>query len=77
MPCEYLEINETVFKLIYYIFNVTIKGDSGAPVAIKRNDNSLLIGLVSFGGGCSVNMYDVHSRVTHFYSWIREVANLS
>uniref|UniRef100_A0A2H1VCC5 SFRICE_006521 n=1 Tax=Spodoptera frugiperda TaxID=7108 RepID=A0A2H1VCC5_SPOFR len=48
-------------------------GDSGGPLAINRNGNYILIGVVSFGrGGCEGNSPSGYARVTHYINWINQ-----
>lgn len=58
--------------------NAVCHGDSGGPLVVIRNGNPLQVGVVSFGSplGCTRGTPDVFARVTSFYPWIREVANL-
>ncbi|CAH1636842.1 unnamed protein product [Spodoptera littoralis] len=48
-------------------------GDSGGPLAVQRNENPLLIGVVSFGrGGCDGGSPSGYARVSHYIDWINE-----
>ncbi|XP_022827093.1 complement C1s subcomponent-like [Spodoptera litura] len=48
-------------------------GDSGGPLAVQRNGNPLLIGVVSFGrGGCDGGSPSGYARVSHYIDWINE-----
>ncbi|XP_050550409.1 brachyurin-like [Spodoptera frugiperda] len=48
-------------------------GDSGGPLAVERNGNPLLIGVVSFGPRfCGLQGPGGYSRVTHYIDWINE-----
>ncbi|CAH0686233.1 unnamed protein product [Spodoptera exigua] len=48
-------------------------GDSGGPLAVQRNNNPLLIGVVSFGRGeCDGGSPSGYARVTHYVDWINE-----
>lgn len=58
--------------------NSVCTGDFGGPLTTRRAGTSLLIGVTSFGtGGCgNAGAPDGYSRVTSFYPWIAEVAEL-
>lgn len=58
--------------------NAICNGDSGGPLAARYNGISLQIGIVSFLSplGCERSVPDGYARVTSFYSWIREVAQM-
>jgi len=60
------------------INNAVCNGDSGGPLAIRRDGRSLQVGIVSFGSplGCERGVPDGYARVTHFYEWISQVAPL-
>ncbi|XP_053687664.1 brachyurin-like [Sabethes cyaneus] len=47
-------------------------GDSGGPLTITEDGDTLQVGIVSFGSaaGCSIGMPSVYARVTHFRQWI-------
>ncbi|CAH0686232.1 unnamed protein product [Spodoptera exigua] len=48
-------------------------GDSGGPLAVERNENPLLIGVVSFGPRfCGDHGPAGYSRVSHYIEWINE-----
>ncbi|XP_065075993.1 brachyurin-like [Ochlerotatus camptorhynchus] len=49
-------------------------GDSGGPLTVQDNGESLLVGIVSFGSsaGCAIGRPSVYVRVTHFLDWILE-----
>ncbi|CAH1636841.1 unnamed protein product [Spodoptera littoralis] len=48
-------------------------GDSGGPLAIQRNGNPLVIGVVSFSlGGCDGGSPSGYARVSHYIDWINE-----
>jgi len=57
------------------INNAVCHGDSGGPLAVRRNGQSVQIGVVSFGSprGCVTGVPDGYARVTSFHPWI--VAN--
>jgi len=52
-------------------------GDSGGPI-IRRSNSSIadacedvLVGVVSFGSGCTKGWPDVHGRVSNIFDWIK------
>jgi len=49
-------------------------GDSGGPLFRKGNssEEDLLVGLVSWGYGCSIGYPGVYTRISYFYDWIVE-----
>ena len=52
---------------------VPFKGDSGGPLAVKRNDKWEIVGLTSWGyePGCGDGeVPGVYSRVSHYEVWI-------
>ncbi|XP_074640970.1 uncharacterized protein LOC141898777 [Tubulanus polymorphus] len=47
------------------------KGDSGGPLTVKYNNTFFLVGLVSWGDGCSQSgRYGFYANVSQFQSWI-------
>lgn len=60
------------------INNAVCNGDSGGPLAARRNGQSLQVGVVSFGSpfGCERGVPDGYARVSSFIGWIRETAQL-
>jgi trypsin len=51
------------------------QGDSGGPLVWRNADNvPVLVGVVSFGEGCARPLrYGVHTRVSSYRAWIRNV----
>ncbi|EAT40039.1 AAEL008217-PA, partial [Aedes aegypti] len=49
-------------------------GDSGGPLTVQEDGESLQVGIVSFGSsaGCAIGRPSVYARVTHFLDWILE-----
>ncbi|KXJ80487.1 hypothetical protein RP20_CCG024819 [Aedes albopictus] len=49
-------------------------GDSGGPLTVQEDGESLQVGVVSFGSsaGCAIGRPSVYARVTHFLDWILE-----
>lgn len=60
------------------INNAVCNGDSGGPLAARRNGRSLQVGVVSFGSpfGCERGVPDGYARVSSFHPWIVDVAQL-
>lgn len=54
------------------INNAVCHGDSGGPLAVRRQGRSVQIGVVSFGSplGCERGVPDGYARVTSFHTWI-------
>lgn len=52
------------------------QGDSGGPlVAQDENNQTYLVGVVSWGQGCArANYYGVYAKVSNAYKWITETA---
>ncbi|XP_052898889.1 brachyurin-like [Anopheles moucheti] len=52
----------------------TCNGDSGGPLAINENGQSVQIGVVSFvaAAGCEAGFPSGYVRTTHFRDWIRD-----
>lgn len=48
-------------------------GDSGGPLSVQRDGQSMLIGIVSFGraSGCQGGNPAAYARVTSFLPWIQ------
>lgn len=55
------------------INNAVCNGDSGGPLAARRNGVSLQVGVVSFGSpfGCERGVPDGYARVSSFFNWIQ------
>lgn len=52
-------------------------GDFGGPLAYKTDNESYLIGVVSFNEKCAEqNRPSVYGRVTHVVEWIKHVTGL-
>ncbi len=52
---------------------VSCQGDSGGPLLVKRGEEFILVGVVSFGEGSGLaDNYGVCTRVAGFADWIRE-----
>ncbi|XP_075145815.1 chymotrypsin-2-like [Haematobia irritans] len=48
-------------------------GDSGGPLIMRRDDQLLQVGIVSYGTAfCASSAPDVYTRVTMFTDWIKE-----
>ncbi|XP_049548101.1 brachyurin-like [Anopheles darlingi] len=54
----------------------TCNGDSGGPLTVSENGQSLQIGVVSFvaAAGCEAGFPSGYVRTTHFREWIRQNA---
>ena len=49
------------------------RGDWGAPAVVIRDNQPILVGMVSFGRGCGLNDFgSVYVNVKSFTSWILE-----
>lgn len=48
------------------------EGDSGGPLQIIHSDQALakIVGVVSFGIGCSTSLPGIYTRVAHYLDWI-------
>ncbi len=52
-------------------------GDSGGPLFVKRNDDYVQAGVVSFGEECGLaNVPGVYARVSSYYDWISGYATV-
>lgn len=52
---------------------ILFKGDSGGPLAMKRNGDLIQVGIVSYGRRkCGSDGLDVYTRVSMFNDWIKE-----
>ena len=60
------------------INNAVCNGDSGGPLAVRRQGRSVQVGVVSFGSplGCERGVPDGYARVTSFFDWIVSNAQL-
>lgn len=57
---------------------MTGRGDSGGPLMFYDNNRWYIIGIVSFGDGCSrANSGGIYTRVSAYYKWIRQVMSSS
>ncbi|GBG27675.1 Serine protease 30 [Hondaea fermentalgiana] len=49
------------------------QGDSGGPLTVKRGEQEVLVGVVSFGVGCALARFPgVYTRIPSYETWIRE-----
>lgn len=52
----------------------TCFGDSGGPFILKKHDTWFLIGIVSWGEGCSTpRKYGIYTKVENYVPWIQSV----
>ncbi|XP_026730237.1 brachyurin-like [Trichoplusia ni] len=53
----------------------TCTGDSGGPLAVQINGQTILVGVSSYGAraGCAVGRPAAFTRVTSFVNWINSV----
>ena len=49
------------------------QGDSGGPLVVKRGNDFVVIGIVSWGNGCASGYMGVYARVSSFLTWIGDV----
>ncbi|XP_070135534.1 trypsin beta-like [Drosophila bipectinata] len=55
--------------------NSPCHGDSGGPLIVHNDTDSVLVGIVSFAaGGCTENYPTVYTRVSSYLDWIRKNA---
>ncbi|XP_041779186.1 brachyurin-like [Anopheles merus] len=56
----------------------TCNGDSGGPLTVNENGQSVQIGVVSFvaAAGCELGFPSGYVRTTHFRNWIREQSGI-
>lgn len=59
----------------YYQGKDSCQGDSGGPLAQKYNGNFYVLGVVSYGRGCSGN--GVYTRVNGYLDWIKQVSGVT
>ncbi|XP_031634649.1 serine protease Hayan-like, partial [Contarinia nasturtii] len=45
-------------------------GDSGGPLTYLRTNTSTIVGVVSFGYGCGLDIPSIYTRVSHYLDWI-------
>ncbi|CAF3476232.1 unnamed protein product [Adineta steineri] len=54
------------------------RGDSGGPLMLLSNNRWYIVGIVSFGDGCSrANSGGIYTRVSAYHKWIREIMSSS
>ena len=54
------------------------RGDSGGPLMFYDNHRWYIVGIVSFGDGCSrANSGGIYTRVPAYYQWIRQIMSSS
>ncbi|CAF0928188.1 unnamed protein product [Rotaria sordida] len=54
------------------------RGDSGGPLMLFSNNRWYIIGIVSFGDGCSrANSGGIYTRVSAYHKWILEIMSSS
>ncbi|XP_073813719.1 trypsin-4 [Musca autumnalis] len=52
------------------------QGDSGGPLVARHNNNTKLVGIVSFGMGCGKAEYPgVYTRVQKYHKWLKQTIN--
>ncbi len=54
------------------------RGDSGGPLMLYHNNRWYIVGIVSFGDGCSrANSGGIYTRVSAYEKWILQVMSSS
>lgn len=61
------------------INNSVCNGDSGGPLTVRRQGQSLQVGVVSFGSplGCERDVPDGYARVSSFFTWVQSTGALA
>ncbi len=61
-----------------HLFSIIGRGDSGGPLMFYDNNRWYIVGIVSFGDGCSrANSGGIYTRVSAYYNWIRQIMSTS
>lgn len=56
------------------MFSQLGRGDSGGPLMIYTNNRWFIVGIVSFGDGCSrANSGGIYTRVSAYDDWISQI----
>ncbi|UJR28817.1 hypothetical protein I4U23_010041 [Adineta vaga] len=54
------------------------RGDSGGPLMLYKNNRWYIVGIVSFGDGCSrANSGGIYTRVSAYHQWILQIMSSS
>lgn len=60
--------------IMYLVFMLMFKGDSGGPLIVTKKGNQCVfyaLGITSFGKGCGgVNLPAIYTKVASFIPWI-------
>ena len=49
-----------------------LKGDSGSPVTYKSDNETYIVGIISWGMACAVGYPDVNTNISYFVPWIQK-----
>jgi len=72
-------VNRIIFINNFFFFLYLIgRGDSGGPLMLYTNNRWYIIGIVSFGDGCSrANSGGIYTRVSAYHKWILQAMSSS
>merc|ERR1711973_751841 len=74
MCSKYLKTSSSKIKLCAFAKDTdACQGDSGGPLTVPENGKYTLVGVVSYGSGCTSSTPGVYVRVQGFLPWIKNL----
>ncbi|XP_053956944.1 serine protease 1-like [Anastrepha ludens] len=71
--CSVFNINDGIICTRTTEGRAACSGDSGGPLTV----DGVLVGLVSFGGGCHSELPNGFARVSYYTNWIRDITGIA
>merc|ERR1711973_388398 len=74
MCSKYLKTSSSKIKLCAFAKDTdACQGDSGGPLTVPENGKYTLVGVVSYGSGCTSSTPGIYARVQGFLPWIKNL----